>query len=322
MVNPPLYRPVVTDAVRVVWPGEPGPHATNGRDRAFRQFRVGRLTPYSVWAVSFPRPATKEAGGDSAPAAAASQPFGPNSAEVSAFIDALGKLSAAQWRKAVAARRAAGSLIRDPTVLPAEAVRAMLRGEANGGIGPALAGILEPRSDEEVVTAWQAVSALARRRQLSPLTFAAHYVPFASLIPPAAADRPVPSVELFTKSLRWLGESQWLALARPWTVDREAAAALLQAAIKSLARLAGGARAILDEHEAQMSRFFVQMRTILGILQTQEDDLTGLLKYAPYHNRNTQMVEYLQFNQVLQQFVMCGMNEDQSDPSRTCLPSQ
>ena len=159
--------------------------------------------------MSFPRPATEEAGGDSAPVAAAAQPFGPNSVEVSAFIDALGKLSGPQWRKVLAARRSAGSLIRDPTVLPAEAVRAMLRGEANGGIAPALAGILEPRSDEEVVTAWQAVSAVARRRQLSPLTFAAHYVPFAALIPPAA-DPLAPSVELFTRALRWLGESQWL----------------------------------------------------------------------------------------------------------------
>ena len=194
--------------------------------------------------MSFPRPATEEAGADSTPVAAAAQPFGPNSTEVSAFIDALGKLSPAQWRKVVAARRSAASLIRDPTVLPAEPVRAMLRGEANGGIGPALAEILGPRSDEEVVTAWQAVSALARRGQLSPLTFAAHYVPFAALIPPAAAEAPVPSVDLFTKALRWLGESQWLVLARPWTLDRELATALLQAAIKSRTREAEEAAAL------------------------------------------------------------------------------
>ena len=194
--------------------------------------------------MSLPRPATEEAGGSSAPAAAAAQPFGPNSAEVSAFIDALGKLGAAQWRKVLAARRAAASLIRDPTVLPAEAVRAMLRGEANGGIAPALAGILEARSDEEVVTAWQAVSALARRRQLSPLTFAAHYVPFAAVIPPSVVDPLAPSVDLFTRALRWLGEAQWQALARPWTLDREAAAALLQAAIKSRTREAEEAAAL------------------------------------------------------------------------------
>jgi hypothetical protein len=133
-------------------------------------------------------------------------------------------------------------MIRDPTVLPAEAVRAMLRGEANGGIAPALAAILEPRSDEEVVATWQAASALARRRQLSPLTFAAHYVSFATVIPPAATDVP-PSVDLFIKALRWLGDMQWQALARPWTLEREAAVALMQAAIKSKTREAEEAAA-------------------------------------------------------------------------------
>ena len=88
-----------------------------------------------------------------------------------------------------------------------------------------------------------------------------------------------------------------------------------KAAIHSLARLAGGARNILDQHEDEMSRFFSQMRVILGILQNQESDLTGLLKYAPFHDRNTQLVEYQQFNQVLQDFIVCGMNDDPKDPA-------
>jgi hypothetical protein len=58
------------------------------------------------------------------------------------------------------------------------------------------------------------------------------------------------------------------------------------------------------------------------ILQDQENDLVGFLKNAPLHNRNTQMVEYLQFNQVLQDFVICGANDDKSDPARTCTPRQ
>jgi phospholipid/cholesterol/gamma-HCH transport system substrate-binding protein len=96
--------------------------------------------------------------------------------------------------------------------------------------------------------------------------------------------------------------------------------AQLQAAIHSLARLAGGARNILDQHEDEMSRFFSQMRVILGVLQNQESDLTGLLKYAPFHDRNTQMVEYLQNNQVYQDFIVCGQNDDPSDPARSCNP--
>ena len=81
-----------------------------------------------------------------------------------------------------------------------------------------------------------------------------------------------------------------------------------------------GARNILDQHEDEMSRFFSQMRVILGVLQNQESDLTGLLKYAPFHDRNTQMVEYLQNNQVYQDFVVCGANDDPSDPARSCNP--
>jgi phospholipid/cholesterol/gamma-HCH transport system substrate-binding protein len=102
-------------------------------------------------------------------------------------------------------------------------------------------------------------------------------------------------------------------------LDQEGAQ--LEAAIKSLARLAGGARGILDAHVDEMSRSFSQLRVILGILQDQENDLTGFLADAPFHNRNTQMVEYLEFNQVLQDFVICGANEDKSDPARTCTPN-
>ncbi len=216
-------------------------------------FRSAYLTPYSVWAVSLPGPATEEAGRDSAPAAAGPERFGPNSAEVSAFLDAIARLTGAQWRKVVAARRSAAAVIRDPSVQPAEAIRRMLRGDYSGGDPPsdpsaglalALAGTLEQKSDEEVVATWQAASALARRRQLAALTFAAHYVPFAGVIPLVTVEPPVPSVERFAKALRWLSEAQWQALARGWTLDREASAALLQAAMKSRTREAEEAAAL------------------------------------------------------------------------------
>ena len=47
------------------------------------------------------------------------------------------------------------------------------------------------------MAAWQAASALVRRRQLSALTFAAHYAPFASVIPPAQAVELPPIVDRF-----------------------------------------------------------------------------------------------------------------------------
>jgi phospholipid/cholesterol/gamma-HCH transport system substrate-binding protein len=92
----------------------------------------------------------------------------------------------------------------------------------------------------------------------------------------------------------------------------------LRAAIHSLDRLSVGARGILDAHSAQMGRFFAQMRVILGVLKSQQSSIVGLLEWAPRHNRNTQLVDYQQFNQVLQDFVICGLNDDPSDPARRC----
>jgi phospholipid/cholesterol/gamma-HCH transport system substrate-binding protein len=93
---------------------------------------------------------------------------------------------------------------------------------------------------------------------------------------------------------------------------------VLKAAIIQLDRLAVGGRSVLQAHSDEMSHFFTQMRTILGVLRAQQGDIENLLKYAPLHNRNTQLVEYAEFNQVLQDFVICGLNDDPSDPARRC----
>lgn len=92
----------------------------------------------------------------------------------------------------------------------------------------------------------------------------------------------------------------------------------LAAAVRSLARLSVGARSILEAHSDEMDRFFAQMRTILGVLAEHQADIAGLLEYAPFHNRNTQLVEYQDFNQVIQDFVICGLNDNPDDPARVC----
>ena len=92
----------------------------------------------------------------------------------------------------------------------------------------------------------------------------------------------------------------------------------LIAAVRSLVRLAKGGKAILDEHTDEMSHFFRQMRTILGVLRSEQSTIARILYWAPRHNRNTQLVEYQQFNQILQDFIVCGMNDDPSDLSRKC----
>jgi phospholipid/cholesterol/gamma-HCH transport system substrate-binding protein len=92
----------------------------------------------------------------------------------------------------------------------------------------------------------------------------------------------------------------------------------LKAAIVQLDRLAVGGRSVLQAHSDEMSHFFTQLREIIGVLHNQQSDILNLLKYAPLHDRNTQLVEYTEFNQVLQDFVICGLNDDPSDPARRC----
>lgn len=94
----------------------------------------------------------------------------------------------------------------------------------------------------------------------------------------------------------------------------------LQAAIHSLTRLARGAKGIFDAHFDEMNRFFKQFRIITSVLASEQASIVGILKWAPNHNRNTQLVEYADFNQIFQDFVICGLNDDPSDPARTCEP--
>ncbi len=164
---------------------------------------------------------------------------------MTAFIESVGRLSSSKWKKVLAARESATRVTRDGSGQPAEIVRALLGGARNGAgtlpepmsnVATDMAAMLAKRSDAEAVAAWQAASALVRRRQLSALTFAAHYAPFASVIPPLQADGVPPIVERFANALKWLSAPQWDTLSRPWALDRESSGSLLQAALKSHAR--------------------------------------------------------------------------------------
>jgi hypothetical protein len=96
----------------------------------------------------------------------------------------------------------------------------------------------------------------------------------------------------------------------------------LDAAIRELNRLAIGGRGILEAHSDEMGRFFRQMREILDVLNDHQDDIIGLLRWGPGHNRNTQTTEYKEFVQVYQDFIFCGLNDDPSDPARRCPPHE
>lgn len=92
----------------------------------------------------------------------------------------------------------------------------------------------------------------------------------------------------------------------------------LEKAIVALNRLAVGGRLILEDHSDEMARFFQHMRVILEVLQEEQDSIALFLKWAPHHNQNTQITELYEFVQVYQDFIICGMNEDDDDPARNC----
>jgi ABC-type transporter Mla subunit MlaD len=98
----------------------------------------------------------------------------------------------------------------------------------------------------------------------------------------------------------------------------EQESARLEQAVLSLGRLARGAKSILQAHSDEMGRFFAQTATILRVLAENQNDLANFLRWAPGHNYNTQAVEYLDFNQVVQDFVICGLNDDPDNPARRC----
>ncbi len=94
--------------------------------------------------------------------------------------------------------------------------------------------------------------------------------------------------------------------------------ARLGRAIVALNRLSIAGKDILNQHTDEMKRFFSHMKVILGALEDEQDSIRLLLKYAPGHNRNTQLVEYGDFNQIVQDFVFCGLNDNPKDPARRC----
>ncbi len=194
--------------------------------------------------------------------AAAGERFGPNSGEVEEFIQAAARLTPGQWRKVLSTRQAVSKVVRDGSAQSAEAFRALLHGVDGGAptagepmaaLAAALGAVVKGRSDDEVAAAWSAASALVRRRQLAAVTFAAHYLPFAAVIPPVEAIEPLPSVLLFARSLKWLTQSQWELMALPWTPDREVSTVLMQAAARAGAReseevVALAALAVVSKH--------------------------------------------------------------------------
>ena len=174
----------------------------------------------------------------------ASRRFGPNTAEVEAFINAVAELTPWQWRQALAVRRLVASVTKEgargEAAESARSIQAAIRSsdarlsEPMSKAGEVLFDTLAKKSEEKQVAAWQAMSALVMRTHLPALKFAAHYAPFAALIPVSGSDVLDPKTRHFLAALEGLSAAQCSTLARRWRIEPAASRALLQAVTKHL----------------------------------------------------------------------------------------
>ncbi len=168
----------------------------------------------------------------------ASRRFGPNTDEVEAFINSVAQLTPWQWRQVLAARRLVASVTKEGAGESSRLIQDAIRSsdgrmsEPMSKAGEILFDTLARKSEEKQVAAWQAMSALVTRHQLSALKFAAHYAPFAALIPVSGSDVLEPLTLRFMAQLGGLSAEQCEGLARRWRVEPAASRSLLQAVAK------------------------------------------------------------------------------------------
>jgi hypothetical protein len=189
----------------------------------------------------------------------ASLRFGPNTAEVEAFINAVAQLTPWQWRQVLAARRLVASVTKEGAGESSRSIQAAIRSsdgrmsEPMSKAGEILFDTLARKSEEKQVAAWQAMSALVTRHQLSAVKFAAHYAPFSALIPVSGSDVLDPLTRRFMAELESISAKQCEGLARRWRVEPSASRALLQSVanhpeVKSEEAVAMAALTVIPAH--------------------------------------------------------------------------
>jgi hypothetical protein len=165
----------------------------------------------------------------------ASRRFGPNTAEVEAFINAAALLTPWQWRQVLATRRLVASVTKEGAGESSRSIQEAIRSSDSGmsepmsKAGEILFDVLTRKSEEKQVAAWQAMSALVSRNQMPALKFAAHYAPFATLIPLSGSDVLDPLTRRFMVELEGLTVTQCETLGRRWRLEPAASRALLKA---------------------------------------------------------------------------------------------
>jgi hypothetical protein len=168
----------------------------------------------------------------------ATRRFGPNTAEVEAFINAVAQLTPWQWRQVLATRRLVASVTKEGAGESSRMIQDAIRrtdgrmSEPMSRAGEILFDTLTRKTEEKQIAAWQAMSALVSRNQLPALKFAAHYAPFSGPIPLAGSDVLDPVTRRFMAHLEVLSPAQCEELGRRWRLDPAASRALLQAVVK------------------------------------------------------------------------------------------
>ena len=168
----------------------------------------------------------------------ATRRFGPNTAEVEAFINAAAQLTPWQWRQVLATRRLVASVTKEGAGESSRVIQDAIRrtdgrmSEPMSRAGEILFDTLTRKTEEKQIAAWQAMSALVSRNQLPALKFAAHYAPFSGPIPLAGSDVLDPLTQRFMAQLEVLSPAQCEELGRRWRLDPAASRALLQAVAK------------------------------------------------------------------------------------------
>jgi hypothetical protein len=163
--------------------------------------------------------------------------FGPNTAEVEAFIVATAQLTPWQWRQVLAIRRLVAAVSKEGAGGPdsARSIQAAIRSsdtrisEPLARAGEVLFDTLIRKGEEKQVAAWQAMTALVHRSQLPALKFAVNYAPFGVLVPLSGSDVLEPKTRRYMSLLEALSREQLQVLARRWRISPTASHALLQA---------------------------------------------------------------------------------------------
>lgn len=94
----------------------------------------------------------------------------------------------------------------------------------------------------------------------------------------------------------------------------------LMDALDDVTRLSIVGARILDDHESQLDNFFRRLRQITRQVNRYPNALQRILTYGPRHNLHVPNGVVNEEAQVWLDFIICGFNDTDGDPSRDCTP--